>query len=196
MAYVFATNNNVKTIPSILCQGEILVEDINHGYKIFETDELIIKSVDGHGGSEVYCISEEKKGAYEIIKNLKNNKKYVLQPRIKGVAKDVRVYVLDNKPQCAILRESNTDYRSNYSLGGRVKEVVINKELESLIKCITDNIYMDYAGVDFIIDENENYYFNEIEDVVGARMLYQCTDIDIISRFMCHIIDKVSGKYI
>lgn len=195
--YLFAKIHNINTIPTILFQNGLDMEKVKQSYMLFDTKELIIKSVDGHGGSEVFCINMDEPGNEEFLRNsLEVGKKYLLQPRIKGRARDVRIYILDNKAQCAILRESTTDYRSNFSLGGVVREITINDTLKSLVKSITDNIYLDYAGIDFIIDENEQYYFNEIEDVVGARMLYQCTDIDIISRFMCHIIDKVSEKYV
>ena len=72
----------------------------------------------------------------------------------------------------------------------------IDEKLMCQISKLTDNMYMDYAGIDFIIDNNDNLYFNEIEDVVGARMLYKCTDIDIIARFMRHIIDKINAQNI
>lgn len=197
-AYLLAQNCKIKTIPTIYCPLKITKDDLYNAFEQFNCDEIIAKTVAGHGGSEVFCLNKEN--INEIICNIKKqklwDKKYVIQPRIHGMAKDVRVYILDNKPVSAILRCSPCDYRSNYSLGGEVKEISLDNKLHDLINTLTQTIYMDYAGVDFIIDEHNQYYFNEIEDVVGARMLYKCTEIDIISRFMSHIIDKVSEKTI
>ena len=40
------------------------------------------------------------------------------------------------------------------------------------------------AGIDFIIDKNGEFVFNEIEDVVGSRMLYKThPDMDILDIF-------------
>ena len=41
----------------------------------------------------------------------------------------------------------------------------------------------DYIGVDFLI-KNGCFYLNEIEDPVGARMLYKASDIDALDLFI------------
>ena len=48
-----------------------------------------------------------------------------------------------------------------------------------------------YVGIDFILDDNNKFIFNEIEDVVGSRMLYQVSDIDIVDLYL----NKIIGKY-
>ncbi len=48
------------------------------------------------------------------------------------------------------------------------------------------------AGIDFIVEEGGSLVFNEIEDVVGARMLYQCCpDIRLLDRYFLFIRDKI-----
>lgn len=46
-------------------------------------------------------------------------------------------------------------------------------------------------GIDFLIDENGEFLFNEIEDVVGARMLYQLTDINLVGKYLEFIIERI-----
>jgi len=53
-----------------------------------------------------------------------------------------------------------------------------------------DLFEFDMVGIDFILDDNGNLVFNEIEDVVGARMLYQCSDIDIVKEYLSYISKK------
>ena len=61
--------------------------------------ELIVKSVAGHGGSEVFLVTQNT--IDDVIHQIKEknieNKEYVIQPRINGIARDVRVYILDNQ---------------------------------------------------------------------------------------------------
>lgn len=194
-ACYFAQKCGLNSIPTRFCARFPSINVINLCMKEYNTDNLIVKTIDGHGGSEVYLVNSYN---YSQVKNdiLKKHKKkyWVIQPQIKGIAKDVRIYVLDNKPVCGILRSSETNYKSNFSLGGNVKVLNLDDKLIKQLNLLTNSIYMDYAGVDFIIDEKGKYYFNEIEDVVGARMLYKCTEYDIISMFMRHIIDKVYDK--
>ena len=51
----------------------------------------------------------------------------------------------------------------------------------------------DYAGADFLRD-GERYLLNELEDVVGARMLYTHTELDPIAAFVSHIRRELSTK--
>ena len=64
---------------------------------------------------------------------------------------------------------------------------------QELVQKIIDLFDFDMVGIDFILDDNGNLVFNEIEDVVGARMLYQCSDIDIVKEYLCYISKKIKG---
>ena len=47
-------------------------------------------------------------------------------------------------------------------------------------------LYKDYYGIDFVFD-NGKAVFNELEDAVGARMVYANTEIDIIGMYIDYI---------
>ena len=64
---------------------------------------------------------------------------------------------------------------------------------QELVQKIIDLFNFDMVGIDFILDDNGNLVFNEIEDVVGARMLYQCSDIDIVKEYLSYISKKIKG---
>lgn len=165
----------------------------------FSDSDLIIKSLSGHGGSEVYLIERNYLSLdYEkIVCNISKealSMPYIIEKKILGTARDMRVYIIDSKPVCAVMRSNPNDYRSNFSLGGNVNLTPIPDIVDKMVDTLTSSIYMDYTGIDFIIDENGEYYFNEIEDCAGARMLYSCSDIDIIGMFIAHIVDKVLPK--
>ena len=41
------------------------------------------------------------------------------------------------------------------------------------------------VGIDFIIGDSGELIFNEIEDVVGARMLYQCMPgVNLVGKYL------------
>lgn len=50
------------------------------------------------------------------------------------------------------------------------------------------------VGIDFIIGDHGELLFNEIEDVVGSRMLYQCSDINIVKLYLEYIIQCMNKK--
>ena len=59
---------------------------------------------------------------------------------------------------------------------------------EALVLKIASLLKFDYIGIDFVFNKGK-IVFNEIEDSVGARMVYEKTDIDIL-RLYCDYIKK------
>lgn len=134
------------------------------------------KKVDGHGGSEVYMITEPE--PFE--------EGYVYQKPCDTLGKDLRVWVIGKKIITAILRQSKNDFRSNYCLGGCAMPYTLKDNEIMLVNKISGIVDGDYIGIDFIFHEGR-LVFNEIEDTVGARMVYDKTDIDIISLYCDYI---------
>lgn len=51
---------------------------------------------------------------------------------------------------------------------------------------------LDWPGIDFIINEKDEFILSEIEDVAGARMLYQCMpDCHLLERYFTYIKEKI-----
>ena len=143
---------------------------------------FVMKSLDGHGGQEVYLI----KGEQERLEIIKKSQKHYIYQRYLPNCKDVRVYVLNNQIAGAVERKNSNDFRSNFSLGGEVKAYQPNQEMADIATKVSKLLGATYIGVDFLVDEN-NIYLNEIEDPVGARMLYKTSNVDIINLFIKEI---------
>ena len=47
----------------------------------------------------------------------------------------------------------------------------------------------DYYGIDFVFDGGR-IVFNELEDAVGARILYAKTNTDILAEYCKYILDN------
>ena len=140
----------------------------------------IIKAVEGHGGSQVVMFD---KNAAEILKII-GKSDVVIQERIGTKARDLRVYVIGNRIVASVLRSSESDFRANFSLGGDVRLYNLSSDEEKIVRKIIDCFEFDFVGIDFLIDDNGKMIFNEIEDVVGARMLYKCSEIDIVREYL------------
>lgn len=142
----------------------------------------IMKSINGHGGQEVFLINSEK-DRLNILKKFQNN--FIYQRYLRD-CDDIRLYVLNNQVVGAVKRNNALDYRSNYSLGGSVSKYEPSKEMVETALRISRLLKATYIGVDFLIDKG-TCYLNEIEDPVGARMLYKTSNIDIINLFIKEI---------
>jgi glutathione synthase/RimK-type ligase-like ATP-grasp enzyme len=104
--------------------------------------------------------------------------------------RDVRVYVIGKKIIAAMLRVSETDFRSNFCLGGKAEIYNLNEDEKKLINKIISLFDFDFVGIDFVFNDGK-IIFNEIEDVVGSRMLYTHTDIDIAQLFVEYILNNI-----
>lgn len=174
------------TVPfmPVLCDGKKIISDIQKENTDFEYP-YVIKTCRGHGGSQVYMVenSEQEK---EVLHSI-SDEKYIVQQVCSDLGKDVRVYVLGNEIVEAVLRISKESFKSNYSLGGSVKKYDLNEKEKEMVRAITKKLPLDYAGIDFTF-HNGTAVFNEIEDAVGARMLYEISEIDIVEFFVKYII--------
>ena len=139
---------------------------------------VIKKAVDGHGGTQVYMLesSEEFEDGF------------VYQKPCDTLGKDLRVWLVGDEIITSVLRESRTDFRSNYCLGGSAAIYELSNDEAELVKKAAEIVHGDYIGIDFIFNDGK-LVFNEIEDTVGARMVYDKTDIDIIKMY-CDYIKK------
>lgn len=174
--YLFLKKNSIPCMPTILYDGQC---DIKFAFPI------VIKSRYGHGGKQVFLANnkQELDHYFKII----GNKTAIIQPLVDKKSVDKRVYILGNSPIQAIKRVSKNDFRSNYTLGGNaIVDKITTKEME-IINKITNLISFDLAGIDIIYDKNQPLV-NEVEDVVGCRMLYAKTNIDIVKEYVRYLV--------
>lgn len=154
---------------------------------------FVVKSVDGHGGSEVYLVENERK--FEEVKDKLVGKKCIAQEIADTLGVDVRAYLLGGEIVSSIKRYSKKDFRSNYSLGGGFEKTQLTEEQKVVIDKLYKQLNFDYVGIDFIYNNNK-WVLNEIEDVVGARMLYKLNEIDILDKYLLYIKNKLKGEII
>lgn len=145
---------------------------------------IVLKPACGKGGRDVCMI----KTYDEYLAYRKRvTEKCIAQRPVSDLGKDLRVYVVGNKIIAAMLRRSKKDFRSNFCLGGEARSYKLSKEEEEKVGKIISLFDIGYAGIDFMFD-NGKIIFNEIEDVVGARMLYIYTSVDPVAEYIDYII--------
>ncbi|MBO6062038.1 MAG: ATP-grasp domain-containing protein [Clostridia bacterium] len=138
---------------------------------------FVAKPAAGHGGAGVTLIKNaEELAAYRAA----HPEKSVVQPLASEPGRDMRIYVTGGRPLAAMLRESREGFRSNFSLGGKASFVPVNElpgDVLGIVSAVCSALPLHYAGVDVMRDRGRAV-LNEIEDPVGARMLYIFTGLD------------------
>ncbi|MBQ3284440.1 MAG: hypothetical protein IJH40_02250 [Ruminococcus sp.] len=146
---------------------------------------VVVKSAAGHGGSEVFP-ADSVEELLEIVRALHDDR-FLVQERFSPAGSDLRVYVLGGEVIGAALRRSDT-LKSNLSLGGTATAHMLSStERETIGKVLNALPFSpDFIGVDFLYADGK-MIFNEIEDVVGTRMLYQTASVDAAMRYAAYI---------
>lgn len=145
----------------------------------YSTPPFVKKPRDGHGGAGVImCNSADD-----------YDESFVCQKPASDLGRDLRVWVLGGEIKAAFLRVSKTDFRSNFCLGGDAVPYSLNADEIALVKKIIALVGGDYYGIDFVFDGGK-IVFNELEDAVGARILYAKTDMDIFAEYGKYILDN------
>jgi gamma-F420-2:alpha-L-glutamate ligase len=149
----------------------------------------VLKSPYGHGGGEVFLVNDlgELAAAAAHIRC----DSVVIQRLCGRPGEDVRVYVLGGKILTAVKRRSAEGFRANLSLGGEVEPYELSAEGRQMAEQILHALWLDYAGIDFILDENGGLLFNELEDAVGSRSLYRLGSHDAAALYVDYIAETM-----
>lgn len=146
---------------------------------------LIIKEATGRGGQQVHLVKDEID--WKSIRSKLVNNDIVIQKANVELGKDVRVFVIGHEIISAVLRQSDTDFRSNYRLGGSVKSYELDRKEKKIVQKIIKHFNFDLVGIDFLVSKEGDLLFNEIEDVVGSRTLSATSNINLLQKYISHI---------
>ncbi len=152
------------------------------------TYPYVLKACAGHGGTQVFMVKngEEEQIAKQALAGIPS----VAQEPVSDLGKDLRVYVLGGEILAGMLRVSHTDFRSNFCLGGTAIPHALTEKERTIVEAFTEALPLGLAGIDLIYHEGEPV-FNEIEDVVGCRMLYSQTEIDPVALYLDWILERM-----
>ncbi len=177
--YQYVSQANIRMMDSIFS---------NTDYTGEITYPVVVKPSNGKGGKNVFLVrnSEEYHHAVKAM----SSTDIVIQKPAGDLGRDLRVYVIGKRIIASILRVSQTDFRSNYCLGGSAELYDLSRQEKSIIDKVIEMFDFGLVGIDFIFDRGQ-LVFNEIEDVVGSRMVYAKTEINIVSEYLEYILTKV-----
>ncbi len=156
---------------------------------------VVLKNPYGHGGNEVFLARDEAE--LLALAAALPCERVLLEKLCGRPGVDVRAYVLGGEILASVRRESAGGFRANLSLGGSASYYDLNDAERELVARVAAALPMDYAGVDFILDEAGHFLLNEIEDAVGARALYRLGGVDVIHfllQYVCGELCKADNQ--
>lgn len=185
-------NDKRLTHLSVLRSGVRMMDTIFFDRDYFSENDLsdlsypaVVKSSSGHGGKEVFFVNtpDELLSAVRSI----SDSRFLIQKPFSPSGQDLRVYVLGDKIIGAALRTSDS-LKSNISLGGKANFHALTDREQKTVTAVLSVLPFspDFIGIDFLYGGND-LIFNEVEDVVGTRMLYETSDLDPAGIYISYI---------
>ncbi len=141
------------------------------------------KSRGGRGGKDVSLIEKETPAGQNMIAQ-----------KLATPGKDVRAFIIGKEIVGAVLRTSETEFRANYSLGGKAELFTLSEKETSIVERLVSMFEFGFVGIDFIYDDKDEPMLNEIEDVVGSRTLSKLTDINTANLYLKFIKQTLLSK--
>lgn len=148
--------------------------------------KIVSKPIDGHGGERVHFVkSEDELNVYREDWDEVLHQMYI---RNHG---DIRFYVIGNEIVHAVRRTPKDGLLSNYSKGGNFELFDVTPSHEKKVKRLIKHLQVDFAGIDFFLTNKNELIFNEIEDVVGSRILSVLEINNTVPLFLDHILESL-----
>jgi len=171
---------------------------------------VIVKLLSGTQGIGVSVVDSyaSLKSVYQTIKKLNPDSEILIQEKIDSDF-DVRVQVLVKKFNPLKEKEGNRvvlgamkrevvekDFRTNYSLGGKVDTFEITPELEKLAFEATTAVGCHWSGVDIMIDKKTNKpYILEVNSSPGTEGISKVLGEPIVSKIIDYVTNKANWSY-
>lgn len=183
-----------KTLAGLMCfskEEQIKPESMD----IIEAElgyPLIIKESYGSQGKGVYLVHDRAE-LCETLEKVKC-KPHLLQKYLwNSFGKDVRVIVIGGKVAGAMLRKSESDFRSNIGAGGSGEEYEITPEVESLCLKIAEILKLDYCGIDLLFGE-DGFVVCEVNSNAFFAGFEAATGINVAELYAEYIVKKVKSN--
>ncbi|NLM96010.1 MAG: RimK family alpha-L-glutamate ligase [Halanaerobiaceae bacterium] len=143
---------------------------------------MIIKTLSGSLGRGVFLAENMTmfENIARIVEIANPNMNIILQEMIMtSYGKDLRIFVVGGRVVGSMLREArDSDYRANYSAGGRVSYFELTEEIEWLALEATRILGLDVAGVDLLFHK-EGFMVCEVNSSPMFRGMESCNDVNI-----------------
>lgn len=146
---------------------------------------FVVKDAIGRSGKQIfYCRTEDD---WNNALHVMDSNDLLIQSADVQLGKDVRVFVIGNEIIEAVLRVNDNDFRANFKLGGKAVPYELTASEKKMIQKISDHFDFGLVGIDFLIGHDGQLLFNEIEDVVGSRILSEVSDINLLEKYVSFI---------
>ncbi|MBQ8352661.1 MAG: RimK family alpha-L-glutamate ligase [Clostridia bacterium] len=147
---------------------------------------MVVKEACGSFGRQVYLV-HSKEELQKLVSGL-GYKPFLLQEYIAySSGRDLRVNVVGGRVLCGMLRENDSDFRSNITGGGKAHAYTPTVEQADAAVAACRALGLDFAGVDVLFGEGGEPLVCEVNSNPHFRSTYDCTGVDMSVEILRYI---------
>lgn len=184
---------DVPTPKTALVTGE---KGIEAAFKrVGGTFPCVVKTLTGSKGVGVFIVDtvEGMKSSLQTIWKISKSETEVLFQEYIEAKYDIRVHVVGGKILTAMKRfKIKKDFRSNYSLGGKVSTIKLTNEQEEIAILAAKAVGAVWAGVDLMVSKSGKTYVIEINSSPGTEGIEKATGKSVVGEVINFACDKIN----
>lgn len=154
---------------------------------------LVLKERQGSFGDQVYLAGNEEE-LKTLIKEHGTKALFAQTYLAKHSGSDYRVNVVGDKVVLTVKRSNAHDFRSNINQGGTAVAVEENKAISKLALAAAQTLSADFAGVDVMLDENDNPLVIEVNSNMRTVSVNKLSEVDVTCAILEYIVKEVAKK--
>ncbi len=147
---------------------------------------MVVKEACGSFGKQVYLAKNEAE-LRALVAGF-GYKPFLLQEYIAcSAGRDLRINVVGDRVLCAILRENDSDFRSNITGGGKARAYKFSAAQADAAVAACRALGLDFAGVDVLFGEGGEPLVCEVNSNPHFKSTYDCTGVDMSVEILRYI---------
>lgn len=186
-AYLKMSDARISTPKTALISSELGIEA---GFKkVGGKFPCVIKTLTGEQGVGVFLVDsvEGMKSTLQTVWKLKERTEVIIQEYLEADY-DMRIHILGGKYIAGMKRmKIKKDFRSNYSLGGKVAPLKITDEVEKLAILAAKCVGATWAGVDILKTKDGKLYVLEINASPGTEGIEKASGVKVTDKVIKYI---------
>lgn len=180
-----------KTIPCAFSYVDSIARDAELDYIVDALGLPLILKINKHSRGEGVFLVESKDELKELVERYRTlphiYQKYISYAR--GV--DTRVIVVGRKVVAAMERKNLSDYRSNVEQGGVGRKINVSEKMANIAVKVADILNLDYCGIDFLTDENGDYYVCEVNSNAFFKGIESVSGVSVAHHYCKHVLESI-----
>lgn len=193
--YIALSQNNIKMPITIASPLRFYKTDVDDGSFLKKVTEIlsfpiVVKGAFGSLGNRVFLAHNFEE--LQLLREKLIDVPHLYQEFIaESAGTDTRVIVIGNKVCAAMIRKSETDFRSNIELGGKGYPVTLSESYIEMAQNVSKILGLDYCGIDILTDKQGNPVLCEVNSNAFFNMIEKVSGVNVAGTYAKHIYDKV-----